>query len=486
MNRQYDLDGELTRVTHPDGNYFQYTYDGSDRFTGILENGNASIVGQTYYVNGLRSAQLRGAVTTSYGYQNNTLLSSVEDKLAGTASVTTTFGYNPANQLLTRMRTNDAYAFTGTPVATSYAANGLNQYTTVGAASFGYDGRGNLTSDGATTYSYDAENRLTTVSGAHSATLTYDPLGRLFQIVSGSNTTQFLYDGDALVAEYNSSGTLLNRYVHGPEVDNPAIWYQGATVAAASRHSLQMDHQGSVVSVADASGNAVTLNTYDEYGTPGAGNAGRFQYTGQAWIAELGLDYYKARFYNPGLGRFLQTDPVGYQDDFDLYTYVGNDPLNGTDPSGMADEELPEIVVEAQQPPPPSAGELPEITVTAQRPATQAAPTTRVATPENRKSSSTLRRLWERFTGDSWPKDPATGRNQDVAHKDAVADGGSPNDPKNFEPKPHDEHMREHMERGDFRRWGARSGTAIEPAVTPEVTLPEEIPPVIPEFFIEP
>ena len=105
-----------------------------------------------------------------------------------------------------------------------------------------------------TKYAYDAENRLVTASGAHNATLSYDPLGRLFQIVSGSNTTQFLYDGDALVAEYNGSGAVLNRYVHGPQVDNPVIWYQGATVSAGTRNSLQVDHQGSVVSVASSTG----------------------------------------------------------------------------------------------------------------------------------------------------------------------------------------------------------------------------------------
>jgi len=341
ISRTYDLDGDLTGVIHPDGSQFQYTNDGDDRFTGILETGATSIVSQNYFpVNGRPSAQTRGAVATSYGYQINERLSSITDTLAGTASVTTTFAYNPANQLLTRMRTNDAYAFTDTAIgSTGYAVNGLNQYTTVGGVTFRYDDkRGNLTSDGVTTYGYDVENRLisaSSASGGHNATLTYDPLGRLFQIVSGSNTKQFLYDGDALVAELNSSGAWLNRYVHGPQVDDPLIWYAGGTVSSGTRQSLQRDHQGSIVSVANGSGSSLALNTYDEYGAPGASNAGRFQYTGQTWLAELGMYYYKARIYDPYLGRFLQTDPVGYQDDLNLYAYVGNDPMDRTDPTGQ-------------------------------------------------------------------------------------------------------------------------------------------------------
>jgi RHS repeat-associated protein len=122
--------------------------------------------------------------------------------------------------------------------------------------------------------------------------------------------------------------------VPGAEEDEPLIWYEGS--AFTSRRWLHADNQGSIIAYTDdATGAADAIYGYDAYGVPNARAGSRYRFTGQTEIPEAALYYYKARVYDPTLGRFLQTDPVGYTSDVDLYAYAGDDPADRSDPSGL-------------------------------------------------------------------------------------------------------------------------------------------------------
>jgi len=143
--------------------------------------------------------------------------------------------------------------------------------------------------------------------------------------------TNFVYNGQRIIEE-RVAGLTSAQYIYGLGVDE-VLWS-----SSAQSYYYLTDGLGSVRQITDATGIVLQWYNYDVFGAPTVANPvnqSRFEFAGREYDPETGLYHYRARAYSPVLGRYLQRDPIGFADDYNLYRYVKNNPINFTDPSGL-------------------------------------------------------------------------------------------------------------------------------------------------------
>ena len=264
------------------------------------------------------------------------------------------FGYDALDRLTSAshplLATTQAFAYdpVGNRTTGGTVVNAGNQLTADANYSYQYGDNGNLTrktllaTGNYSQYTYDAENRLTKVeefaagnpTPAATSTYRYDGLGRRVEKVANGQTKRYVYDGEDILLEYDGANVLQARYTHGPGIDEPIAVTKGSNT-----FFYHQDGLGTVTDLTDSSGATAKSYSYDAYGTivDQTGTVDQpYTYTGRELDSETGLYYYRARYYDSMIGRFLQKDPMGFLGkDVNLYRYARNNITNRTDLTGL-------------------------------------------------------------------------------------------------------------------------------------------------------
>jgi RHS repeat-associated protein len=337
----------------PNGVSTRYEYNGDDTVASVTNAHGAAIVSaHAYTYDGFRNTETHtetvAGVTTPYRYAHDNLNRLIRVENAFTLALIESYEFDVLGN---RTRRTSA-----TGAVTAFLYDTLNQLTQVrqGSATgplaigFVYDANGNLvrkceggtvtrsdtTCSGAivTTLTHDARNQLVQAAKTGLATqaYAYDDQGRRVQKSVGGAALHYLYNGDDVHATYSTWTGPTATYLHGPATDDPIL-----RIVGTSTHYFHADAQGSVVALTNEAGAVAATARYDAWGNRIAsyGTLPIYGYTGRE-PDETGLIYYRARYYDPSVGRFTQRDPIGLAGGVNSYAYVGGNPVGRIDPSG--------------------------------------------------------------------------------------------------------------------------------------------------------
>jgi len=312
----YNNAGNLTSTTFPSasGLTAAFTYDNAERLLSVTNKRSTTTLSSfTYSLNaaGNRSQVVDGSGTTTYAYDNLYRLTSVTYP----GPTTDTYTYDANGNRLTKN-------------ATTYTYDNADQMTAAGGVSYGYDSNGNQTSRGSDTLAWDFENRMTSATvGGTATTYTYNGDGLRQSRSSGGTTSSYIWDVAAGLPQIlqDTTGSSTTTYVYGLGL---IYWADGS----GNPTYRLTDGLGSTANLCDASGNVTDSWTYDVFGavkTHTGTNGTEFTFTGEQNDPN-GLEYLRARYFDPASGRFLGQDPLG-----DGYRYAGGNPVNRIDPTGL-------------------------------------------------------------------------------------------------------------------------------------------------------
>ncbi len=350
----YDDLGRLNRVLNESDDVLaEYDYDAADRPVGIRRaNGMATSLQYDLLdrITAISHTTSGGSSLGSYQYEYNQAgMVSAADTPEGRVE----YEYDALNQLRsvqlpTGRRLEYSYDAAGNrtsvqdsdrPAPVTYRTNSLNQYVSSSESTFQYDLDGNLTAETRQgepwDYQYDSANRLVRVENSSSVwTYEYDALGRRMAMEHDGVRVEYLYDlFGRLVGTYDEQGALVAQYFHG-------VGLLGAEMADGTDLFYQFDNIGNTTQITDQNASVVNSYSYLPFGHIAQSAEtldNPFTFSAQAGAVhdDNGLYFMRARYYEPGNGRFLSMDPIGpLGEDLNLYRYVGNNPVNFVDPTG--------------------------------------------------------------------------------------------------------------------------------------------------------